>query len=381
MKKRILISGGGIAGLTLMNFLSRSDDYEVSLLEKSPSLRTSGAGILLAINATKVLRQLGLDRAVINQGKIINAVEMTDQQGKLLGSINSRQLLQNTGLPTVAIHRHALHSLLSERLDQAAIRYGTTITQMEKIEQGYLVNFSQGEQQQFDLVVAADGVHSSLRHMLELPHRLRYSGYTCWRFIVEQPALAKLNSGIEMVAAGRRLGIFPIGESRIYCYVTLNASQGESKFKALSVDGMKSLLEPFKGEALKVVEALSDETQLIHGDLCDQQDIILKQPGLAFVGDASHATTPNMGQGAAMGIEDAYILSSALNEMQTIEQALSHYEKQRAPRVKLIRDRSYTIGKMVQWESRLAITLRNGLMRMLPKGGLTKDQQKLLLNF
>ena len=156
--QRVLIVGGGIAGLSVMRFLNKLD-FEVKLIEKAPQLRASGAGIMLGINAMKLLDKLGLAEQVIQQGQALSAFSMVDAKGKHISVSDALYMESQTGYKTVAIHRRELHAILSQGMDIDKIKLNTTVTELNRIGGTMYVTYSDDQQDEFDLVIAADGLY------------------------------------------------------------------------------------------------------------------------------------------------------------------------------------------------------------------------------
>ena len=378
--RKVLIVGGGIAGLSAMRFLT-AQGFDMSLIEKAPELRAEGAGIMLGINAMKILGELGLEQEVIECGQVLKSFSMVNRSGSTVGVSDAEYMEAQTGYKTIGIHRRELHRILSKDIDTENLFCNTMIERIEEAESGVLVDLDNGRSENFDLVIAADGIHSSTRALAGQPSYLRYAGYTCWRFVIDQPEGLDSNRGYEYWGSGRRFGIVPLGFNQLYCFATLNADEGDEKYCDITVREFKELFAEFGGVVPNILRHLKNDDVLIHGDLKEQRAVRLKQGCIAFIGDASHAATPNMGQGAAMALEDAYVLSDCLKKENDVPAALQQFEKRRIDRVKLIRDRSFMAGKIAQWEGNFAMGFRNTLFRMMPKKGLSKDLCELLLDY
>ncbi len=379
----MLIVGGGIAGLTMFQFL-QNRGHQVTLVEKADKLRADGAGIMLGINAMKVMGILGLSDEVLSKGAPgapLKEFSMTDSRGTMLGKVESRYLQNETGYATVGIHRAALHEILTDNLTSANVKLCTSVKQITTNLEKNDVVFSDGDEQTYDLIIAADGIYSNTRDLRNITSALRYSGYTCWRLVVDVSEKFSVDSGFEMWGRAKRFGIVPIGKNKIFCFATCNAQANEENYKYLSVEAFKHLFAEFGGLAQKILSLLSEEHELIHSDLYNQQNICMTYGNIVFVGDSAHAAIPNMGHGAGMAIEDAYVLNQLLISTDSVTEALKEYNLMRSPRVQLIRDKSYTLGKVAQWNSYLAIMLRNYMLKLLPSQVLTKSQKIFLLDF
>ncbi len=377
---KVVIVGGGIAGLAAMQSLLKAG-HQVNLIEKSSHLRAHGAGLMLGINAMKVLESLGLSAEVIKRGQSLAAMNIVDETGKLIGKSDNEWMALKTGYKTIGIDRGELHDVLSHGLVPGDIRLDVTISSLVQRNKKVIIRVNGGEDEEYDLLIAADGIHSPTRLLTGDVSQLRYSGYTCWRFVVDRPPSIKAEQAYEYWGRGKRFGLVPIGNGRLYCFATVNTLLANGHYKNMDVGGFKVLFSGFDDVVEDLLSGLSNDVQLIHGDLNDQLALCMQQGRVVFLGDAAHAATPNMGQGAAMALEDVEVLSECLAVEKRVDDALFAYEKRRAPRVKTIRDRSYMIGKVAQWESPLARRLRNALMRMMPQDGLSKELCKLLLKY
>lgn len=376
----VLIVGGGIGGLAAMQLLQK-DGHEVILIEKNSALRAEGAGIMLGINAVKILSSMGLGDETLRRGNSLQSFNMVDSRGRVIGQSDAGFMESQTGYKTIAIHRAELHAALSQGLSEQNIRLNSELTGLWEHEDKVLVTYSTGETESFDLVIVADGIYSSTRKLLGLATQLRYAGYTCWRFVIDRPESVSVDRGYEYWGEGKRFGVVPLGDNKLYCFATVNAAQGDQQYKSMRVAEFKELFSDFAGDIPSILQVLGDDLCLIHNDLYDQQSITMRKGRVALLGDAAHAATPNMGQGAGMALEDAYVLSQNLQKSASVDEALSTYEKRRLPRTRKIRDKSYMIGRISQWESSIAINTRNAILRMLPSKGLSKDMCKLLMNY
>ncbi len=378
--RKVLVIGAGVAGLAATRYFYRGG-YDVMLIEKAQKMRADGAGLMLGINAMKILGELGLSEEAIAQGQVLRSIGIANERGHSLGKVDSLYMEKRTGYKTIAIHRTNFHEILSADVPKERIVTGVYATKFELVYGGVYVTLSNGEKYFFDLVVAADGIHSSTRVSMGVASQLRYSGYTCWRFVTEHPQIKEVDEVSEYWGKGRRFGVVPLGDGRLYCFATLNAQKNFWRKQRIKLDAFKALYAGFSGSVPAIMASLKESDVLIQDDLFDQKKICLRQGRVVFVGDAAHAATPNMGQGAAMALEDVSVLSQSLSVYPDIDKALYEYAKRRKPRVRRIRNRSYRIGKIAQWESRARRILRDEALQWLPERGLSKDLCKMLLDY
>jgi len=354
---RVLIVGGGIGGLALAVALERRG-IAADLIERRPAYGPEGAGVVLGANVMAALRPLGLTEAVTAAGAEVTQAEITD--------VNGHQL-QRTDFgfpdlpPAVAIHRSALQQVLLGALAQRPL-LGTTLQSYQITPEGAEATRSDGVQNRYDLIVGADGLRSALRADIAGPIEPRYSGYTCWRFVVPLP----FKQGVtEMWGPGKRVGVVPIGGGKVYVFLTANAPQ---RAPAPFEDdiGLHQEFAMFGDPGKAAIEALRGLEGVLHNDIEDCLCPRWWAPRRVLIGDAAHAVTPNMGQGAGLAIEDAVALAALLAAEGPGDATLARFEALRKPRAAFIHQRSWDFGRVAQWRSAPMIWLRNRLFALTP---------------
>lgn len=339
MNPRILIVGAGIGGLTLAHAL-RQRGLSFDIVDQVARWEPVGAGLGLWSNALRVFDRLGLLERVIAAGVPFTGGDVLDARGGLLTRV--RYSSPDPRIPVgVALLRYELHEALREGID---VKLGTTIESKD----GY------------DLVVGADGVHSRVRELFWGPVELRDSGYTSWRFVV--PIELPLEGPTEMWGAGKRTGLVAMTHGRTYAFATTNVPP---TFDDPPPGRLARFRENFRGFGEPFATALSMLTrddELIHARLVDLRLATWTRPGAALLGDAAHAMTPNVAQGAAMAIEDAWVLADCI-----ARGAIQEYEPTRRRRVEWVQKLSWQFGVVGQLASPILCALRNVAIRLAPK--------------
>ena len=370
--KKIIIIGGGIGGLCAAIALKKNG-FEVTVYEKVRKLGEVGAGLTLWSNALKVLRELGVADAVICAGSKVSRSQIRASNGDMLYNARMAEMEVQYGEPVVAIHRAALHEILINALKLNTLKLGVGFVKFEQDEKGVTVYFDNGEFDIADLLIGADGVHSVVRGQMFPEIQLRYSGYTAWRGVVETENEAALGLTSESWGVGARFGIVRVDKSHIYWFATSNQPAGE---KSMGEQRKAKLLSLFK-DWHDPIHHLLDSTPadlILQNDIHDIQPFASWSTGqVTLLGDAAHPTTPNMGQGACMAIESAFVLSRSLKEETDIKSALKRYEIQRHERAAWITNTSWTIGKGGQVGNPFLCTLRNFLVKITPAGAMQKN--------
>jgi 2-polyprenyl-6-methoxyphenol hydroxylase-like FAD-dependent oxidoreductase len=353
---KVGILGAGIGGLALGIALRRRG-HEVVVLERRDHFQDEGAGVVLGPNVMSAIQLLELDTAIEAAGRAVTGMNITDQTGRVLSRSGYR--VAELPRPGVAIHRSRLHEILRARFD-GELRLGAQPTELRLGQRPSLL--VGGQQLSCDLIVGADGIRSQARRELAPDFQTRYAGATCFRFVVDRQWTDDV---FEMWGAGKRLGVVPLGEGRTYVFLTLNSKpRAPAPFSTLAE--FRALWAEFGGPAPSAFDALDDLSKVLHNDLEDGISPKFWAPGLVLLGDAAHAVTPNMGQGAGLAIEDACCLAKLLSERPEREAALAEYEALRRPRATWIRDQSYSLGKVAQLESPAGRWLRNLALRLTP---------------
>ncbi len=166
------------------------------------------------------------------------------------------------------------------------------------------------------------------------------------------------------------MGIIPLGDGHIYFYACLNARENDPRYQGLHAGEFADLFEGVGGPAPEVLEAIrstKSSMSLHHDDLVEIKLPTWHQGPLVLIGDAAHAMTPNLGQGAAMAIEDATALCEELAKTDHDRaDAAKRYEDRRRPRVDRLQKQAFQMGRMAQWQFSPACWLRNFLLSQVP---------------
>jgi len=371
----ILIVGGGIGGLTVGAAL-RSKGFAPTIVERTDEWAPVGAGIVLGINAMNVLGRLGLTDALLERGRVLDAMKLTDLNGETLSAMSFSDFKDEYG-PSITIHRARLHKALLSAHAGTEFFMGRTVDRFERTADGVEVEFSDGTSKKFDVVIGADGIRSSVREWLFPKTSITYSGYTCWRFVAN--GLPDVIETREMWGRGKRFGVVPLRDGQVYCFTTLNARADDAAMSGMELGSFKEMFKEFGGDVPLILDSLTVDDRIIHGNLEEVRTKKWSDGPTVLMGDAAHAMTPNMGQGAAMAIEDGWVLADCISEEENFEAAFGRYEKRRRPRVNPIQQQSWQIGKVAQWEGAILCAIRNSIMKVVPDKGAMRSLEKLLM--
>lgn len=359
MNNTALIIGAGIAGLTSAIALERKG-WKCTITEASPSVRTNGAGIVLAANALRALDALGIAHEIASRGHVLTRMSIRTGSGTVITEIDSSR----NHYPTVALSRSELHSALRMALGATQIVPGMQAVSVNTDGAVQTVTYANGTHVSADLVVVADGIHSSLRRQLVPQSTPRYAGYTCWRNVVKVADLA-ITESTEYWGRKGRVGIVPLGGGNVYWYACVNAAQQAEWARQTTTTDLAHRFADYHAPVAEIISASSNET-LIWSDISDIAPLDRFVYGnTVLVGDAAHATTPNLGQGAGQAIEDAATLGLCISAS-ALHESLLHFEHRRVPRTRRIIIDSRRLGWMAQRSNPLLAWVRNTLAAHIP---------------
>lgn len=372
MKPKVIIIGAGVGGLCAAIALQQHG-FEVKVYEKVKKLGEVGAGLTLWSNALHVLRALNVADAVIAAGSKLQRSQIRADNGETLFDARTDEMEAKYGEPVIAIHRAALHEILINALKPDTLRLDMTCAKFKQDEKKATVYFENGESDSADVLIGADGIYSVVRKQMFPEIELRYSGYTAWRGVVETENETALGLTSESWGRGARFGIVRVDRKRVYWFATRNQSMSEQA----TGEQKKSKLLGIFNKWHKPIDHLLDATPaaiILQNDICDIVPFPSWTKGrVTLLGDAAHPTTPNMGQGACMAMESAYVLARALSEEPDYRSALKRYENERHERTAWITNTSWSIGKGGQVENPLVIGLRNFLVKITPTGAMQRN--------
>lgn len=365
-----LIVGGGIGGLSLARELAIRG-LPAIVLERAAQLNPVGAGIIMNPNAMRVLERNGLAEAVRADSWPYLVRETCDQRGMRLAMRDYRPLYDAGKLSRGAlVHRAHLLDVLYKGIPRRSVRFGTTVKSIEVLRDRVRVDTERGERFEADVLVGADGIRSQVRSRLFGDIAPAYVGYRSHRMVVDNMAIPHFT---EFLGHGRRIGLVPISERRLYVWTTFDSPYRRPP-RLERADDVRALFDEFTDERVRnVFSQLRSAEGVILTEIEELRLERWAQGRAVALGDAAHAMTPNIGQGAGMAMEDAAVLAEELATAAAPEAALENYAGRRRPRVDAVMRISREAGIEGQKSNPLSCWLRN---RRIRRAG--RDVQKSL---
>lgn len=368
------IIGGGIAGLSTAIAMKKIG-ISLPVYEAASEFKPVGAGIILSINAMRVFKHLDLLTQIVEKGVQLNKMVITNRMLEQLSTNIIADFNRKFSLPVVSIDRPSLLKILLKKYDDT-VHFGKKLSGIENPGSRLKVEFSDGETIESAYAICADGIRSRSRQLLFPQVKLRDQNQMCWRGMVDFELPGMFRGGLfEAWGKGVRFGFTEVSEDRVYWYALAN------KNKVL--DEGSGLLEHFKDFHPMVNNLLeaTDITSIHFDEIHDCPPMENWNRGKAcLIGDAAHATTPNLGQGAAQALEDAYCLSRLFFEKSDYgpELIFSLFQQKRKVRADHVVEMSRSIGKIAHVESDWLCGFRNFAMKKSPRFFVRSQMEKLV---
>ncbi|GAA3459110.1 FAD-dependent monooxygenase [Saccharothrix longispora] len=351
------VVGGGLGGITAAVALRRVG-WEVVVLERAPAFGEVGAGVGVMPNALRALAALGLDDEVRRIGTPRVAGGVLDRRGRPLTRVDAGRLEH-----VVAVHRADLHRVLRSALPAGCLVTDAEVRSVDDLDA--------------DLVVAADGIRSGIRRSLFPDHPGPvYAGTTAWRGVSEARFPADLAIG-QTLGPGVEAGVLPLGDGRVCWYAATVAPAGGRADDELGE--VRRLVGDWHDPIPAVLAATPPEAVLRH----DVHELGTPLPTyvrgrVALLGDAAHAMTPYLGQGACMAIEDGVVLAS-LCARHDVPTALAEYDRARRPRTQAVARASRAMGRVGhRLRNPVAVAVRDAAVRAVPTAVALRGMTRFL---
>jgi len=354
---QIAIIGGGIGGLTAALTL-RHFGFEPQVFEQAPELFDVGAAIAIWPNAMRVLEHVRLADKILAEAGVMKEIRWLDQHGRLINRVSISEPSEKNP-PAVALHRADLQNTLLHALPEASIHLDHMLVDQKQHADKMIATFANGDTVEADFLSGEDGIHSKVRSQFLHDGDPINHGYTVWRGISPKiPDSIVPATAIELHGTGKRFGLGPVGAGRVGWWATANNS---------STGDLLELFADFYPPVLELIESTPPDSILKTGAF-DRESMRQWGTGrMTLLGDAIHPTTPNLGQGGCLAMEDALVLARCFEKYGAVEAALRDYERCRYPRTTAVSRYSRYYGAVGQWENIFARAFRRTAFSLVPE--------------
>jgi len=369
---RILIVGGGIAGLALAIALRRRG-VSPDIVERADALPSTGAGLYLIGAATRALDHLEVSSAVLDEGVVIRTQTFRDARGSRLAEVDVHEYWKTCG-PCIGVSRVALHQALASRLDGVAVRFGTSVREVVQERARVSVRFTDGTSESYDLVVGADGIRSSVRRLALGEARPRFRGQIGWRFVARATATTPVDAWTVYLGAGSAFLLVPIRDDAVYCYADRMARRPAAESSSPDVVRLRERFHRFALPVQSVLDQLESADQLHCAPIEELAHESWGRGRIILIGDAAHAMSPNMACGAALAMEDALVLADLIAQPGETNDVLPELVRRRAARVRWVRRQTHRRDRL----RRLPSALRRFVLPRLTEKTYQSNYRPLL---
>ncbi len=359
---KILIIGGGVAGLTLAGLLQRRG-FAPRLVEKAPAFGKVGYVIVIWPSGSRVLKGLGAYEKLLEEGCQFTNYYISNYKGKVIKTYNIDPVAEKYG-PIISIYRPELIDTLLASVNPEFIDMNTTVDKIEQGSDTAEVHFSNGSSEQYDLVIGCDGVRSKTREQIFGHIPLTYSGMSGWGFWID-PNLSKPDGIVEYWGKGKFIGVWPT-KGRLSVFTSVKMAEKNIDPVDSRIDRIKECFKEFRGVVPDMLDQLNDPNEIYYDTYNDMQIDGWSKGRVVLVGDSAHAILPNAGAGVSMAMESAAVIAEELcrADSKYIEHALKQYETRRKPRVKKVQNQSRMMGKLVYSNSSILSTARDYFLKV-----------------
>jgi 2-polyprenyl-6-methoxyphenol hydroxylase-like FAD-dependent oxidoreductase len=346
MPERVLIVGGGIGGMCCAIMLGRLG-YAIDLVDIDPQWRALGAGLTIGCAALRAFRSIGVLDEVSQQGFLSHRARFVNWAGAVVMEQDLPE--SEDGLPGMGgILRPVLHAILARhvRAGSADVRLGVTVTSLDQHDDRVDAVFTDGSRRSYAFVIGADSLGSTVRGLVfpDAP-KPRFTGQGCWRLVVPKPP--EIVGPVFCVDAPNPTGMTPISDTLFYMYLLTHEPENRFIPAEVQLAEMRQLLRGAGGLFGEIRERM-DETYLVN--YRPLEALLLPKPWsrgrILLVGDAAHATTPHIGFGAGLAVEDAVVLADELARDRDPAAAFTRFTERRFERAKYVIETSVHLGEM-----------------------------------
>ena len=368
--KKFIIAGGGIGGLAMANCL-QLQGLDFDLYEQAPQLTEVGAGIGMSKSALDILEKIGVSERVNKSGSFIKYACLKDKNLNLIRELP-------VDLDSICIHRARLIEILGENIPSKKIHLNKRISSIEEAGELVTVFFEDGTTSQTHCLIVADGINSVIRRKYFPEIKIRYANQVIWRGLtkITLPEFYH-NRFVEVWSNSKRFLFVPMDKERVF-WLAVKPEKSGGKDNPHTIKN--ELLNNFSNFSPLIKDLIAHSENFIRNDLADLggESRPWHKGKTVFIGDAIHATTPNLAQGACQAIEDAYTLSKCLKTYSPdLAKAFGTYQNLREDKAMFVVNTSWKLGQMAHSRNPLLKYFYRKFWELAPAGVFRKQEKRI----
>jgi len=342
-----LVVGGGVAGMSASIMLRRAG-IEVQLIDIAADWKMAGAGLTISASTLRAMRMAGVLDQVMAQGHTHAGIQVCDVQGQPLRVVQSPPLPDADVPGAGGILRPTLHGIMSTRLRELGVpvRLGLTVTAIETTGKRTRALLSDGSSETVDLLVGADGLFSGMRKLL-FPEAAApaFTGQACWRLVIPRPPQISMRHFF--LGGPVKVGLTPVSQEEMYMFLLEHVPDNPWRPAETQHELLRELLAGYGGILAEIRAGLNADSRIIYRPL---ESHMLRHDwwrgNAILIGDAAHATTPQLASGAGMALEDGIVLAQEIARTATLPEAFSAFKQRRYERCRMVVENSLKIGRL-----------------------------------
>jgi 2-polyprenyl-6-methoxyphenol hydroxylase-like FAD-dependent oxidoreductase len=349
---RVLIVGGGLSG-TAAGLALQREGIDVEIVEREPVWGAVGTGITLMGPAMRALKQLGVLEQCLAEGSGCSEMSLFNAEGEHLHTLEIHGLLGPDWPAVGGMMRPTLHRILADAASEkgVSVRTGVTLASLEQHPDKVDVELTDGSTDSYELVLGADGLRSQVRELVwgdDAP-KPQPLGQVVWRALLRRPA--SVTGEFQFYGPGLKTGFTPLGPDRMYEFL-VQPFDSDLPAPEERPARMRELLGVFGGVVAEVREQITEPEQV---DVRKLYWLMMPSPWyrgrVLLIGDAAHATTPQLAMGGAIALEDGIVLGELLAAESELDVALENFMERRYERCKMVVENSVQLS---EWEKNAA---------------------------
>lgn len=326
----------------------RSIGATVDLIDIDPQWRVYGAGITITGPTLRAFKSLGILDRVMSEGYTAEGLNVCDVNGDVLHEVFTPRLDGGSVPGAGGILRPTLHRILSERTIELGVnvRLGITVDVLEQGASDVAVQFSDGYKARYGLVIGADGLFSRVRSLIfPAAPQPRFTGQACWRLMMERPAA--IDRRHFYLGGPVKIGLNPVSPGEMYMFLLQQAPFKQRFDDAKLHSELRMLMAGYGGILADIKDGLSAQSRIVYRPL---EGILVPRPWYrgrtVLIGDAAHATTPQLASGAGLAVEDGIVLAQEMGRGLDADEALVRFMERRFERCRMVVDNSLELGRL-----------------------------------